>query len=709
MGANRFDGQAFRAAVSPGESRRPFFFPREGSMVQDSAPPRFLTHQERLVEYFQSFTPAQRKVLSELYDVGSVEGEAIAQCWLKHPERVLEVIRQKVKGSLGWRVIEETAMEHDLGLDLQWVPARQRRELERLGVFRILKEEHGGPVAMMPAAVAALLAGHIKGQRGSLILLLGKESSERIDELAGTWGLEGELSRVEKILELSNHFSGPDAIDEILEMLPTPDWIGDAMMVMELGGLCFWQQIYGYDLENGPAGGENVVPLMRRDERRHQQAVAEALQDLGVLFRMESEELEYPMVAVPEELWMGFWDLGLQWLTEWVVQALEVLDEVGLGGAPVAKRTSLQGIWKWLLCEAESERLRWKGEFFAPESLEVLEEVYVGESEADWEKWWQLGLAFRLFWPEKRRGKKDQGRIARGIEAEVLLDRSRQGFFRECLLEWCVGYYGQEADRKLGEALGIDETWRERALPVMETHSDMIPAWMHHPGVDSSTTGGGWLREPESGTEQMVLFEAVIASTFVVSTKLSWLDLLSLLEGERYYPVSALVELLQCCASVSMFTQLGVVLGQQPAAVYLPFQRSSFLMDAQHQARVQEWVEDLFDHLLVPLGVASYSEDRQSVSFEPLALRIQNPPGWPEEERERFIADVCGEEESFSIPDGRDGGLRQVAVVPGREEKRVSAEVPLKELLALGKERVVECFDGKVLIFDRSVEGSPGD
>lgn len=656
--------------------------------MSDSFDDLFPSHAARLEEYFSTFSAPARRKMKTAYGLMNAEPETIAKFWLRSPDKVRDVVREKVKSSVAWRVISEAALEHDLGLAVDWVPKKERKQLEDLGLMRCIEDSDGFPIALMPAPTAAIFADQVTGHRGSLVLLLGRAPKEKIDEIGDTWFVDPELSWLEKILQISEQMSVPSGIEDILESLPSPGWIGDAMMVMELGGLCFWQQIFGYDIDPDEEGREKVVPLMRRDERQYQQEVAETLMSLGILFRLDGPDLEYPMLAVPEELWMGLWDLGMQWLTEWVTQGIDSL-ETSAGGISPLERRSLQPTLKWLLCEAKANRLTWEGKGFSEKSQKTLEPVYEGDTK--WQQWADFGFQYRIFSPGEAIEEKER-QISKGHEARSLLDRSRLGFFRECILEWCVGYNCGSADRLLGEALGIDEEWRQRALALVERHAEMFPMWMTYPGVETSSTGGGWLRESDTGTDQAIVFESVVASTFVTTTKLGWLDMLSLLEPDRLYSLPALAELMQCCAATAMFTQLGVVLGQQPAAVYLPFQRSSFLMDELHFSRIEEWVKEIFDELLVPLGIAHW--EGTMAAFEPAALRIQTPAGWPEEERLSFVHEIWGDELLFDIPDGRDAGLREVATVAKEQEGKISIYLPLEELLKKVEGKRVNSFDG---------------
>lgn len=644
--------------------------------------------RSQLVAHLASYTAKQRIEISRLYEAPS-KVEELADFLIAHPEHVLETARKEIESSLAWRLVEEAVLEHDLGLDLDWAPVKHHRLMIRLGLLRPKRDGQGKSWAVMPGALAAIFADRVTGQRSSLVILLGRAPEERVSDLAKEWGLSTEGSKVEQILRICDHFAREDMVMDLLEALPNPDWIGDAMMVMELGGVCYWQQVFGVDVEANGQESDNVVPLMRLSERRQQREIAEALTDLGVLFRLELEGMDYPMVAVPEELWSGLWQLGRQWLMEWAAQAEEVVEQTGMGRKNGKPPVDLQAVLKWFLCE----ELQWDSEGLTAETREKLAANYHGDQKPHWEDWWELAQEFRVLWADPT------GEVAPGIEAPSLLRLSREQFQREGLREWCMGYGASLADAHLGEAVGLDDPWRRRAMKALKKNGDWVPLWMELEGVESTTTGGGWLRESGTGPEEIVLYEAGVTTAFVLMTKLTWLDLLSLLDKERFYSVKGLVGVLQSVAGLSMFSQLGLVLEQQPAAIYLPFQRASFMMDQRHQPRFEEWVKDIIDHLLIPLGVASYGEDEDLVWLDTAALRIDNPPGWPPEQRHDLMTALFGNEVEFELPEQKANGLRQVAPTVSDEANQVSVQMPLDEILEAAVGREVIGFDGEVLEF----------
>lgn len=652
-----------------------------------------------LVRHLYEFDERARKAMSRLYEAPGSSPEELAEFWVRSPDVVLEVARRELKSAAAWQAVEEVTIEHDVGAALDWASARSRRQMKRLGLIRFVQDDDGNEWAVMPGLLASIFAPHVTGDRGSLPILLGRSDLEKLQGLCQLWELPTGGSKLELIGRLIDHFSREEMVQDILEALPSPDWIGDALMILELGGLCFWQQIYGYDLETALGEAGNVIPLMRRADRQRQQEMAEALMDHGVIFRLESLGEGYAMVAVPEELWKGLWQLGRVWLLEWTVQAVAAMEEEALGQPWKRRPMELQAALKWLVIEAKSGRLRVGDDEIDEDSRDELREVLGEDLNPLWRGWWDLGYELGILAKSRRRAVKP------GPEYLSLLNRRPADFQREVLLEWCLNYAAIGADFKLGQAFGLDDEWRKRAVQLLHSQDEMVPFWMEIPGVESATTGGGWLREPGTGGDELIDLETRLTVTFVILTKFSWLDLLSLLPTERSYTVESLVELAQCVAALSMFTKLGMVLRNYPIAVYLPFQRASFLMDHLHESPFREWVEDIIDDLFVPLGIAEWADERDRIMLDTEVLRIESPPGWPEDDRRALIQELFGEEAEFEMPRRRETELRAVAPGADAEDGGLSIEEPIQDLLAAAQGKRVLHFDGKILSLG-SDEGS---
>ena len=651
-----------------------------------------VTHRQRLEAHLGEFSSRQRTRMAEIYDVDENTPEAIAAAWLSHPERFAEVVEEHVPAGSAWRVLEELVLEHDIGLSIGWATIRSRQILQRLGIAKTRRSEEGELWAVIPGAIAAMLAGRIQGQRPSMIMLLGRVDDEEIARLEALYGVAPEGSRIERVLRLAETFEQPDTVAQMVESLPNQDWIGDAMMVLELGGVCYWQQIYGYDLDPtwGEAPDEKIVPLMRTQDRQHQQDVAEHLLQAGVLFRFDDPVLHVPMVAVPEELWRELWTLGRRWLFDWIAQSFYDLSDQGARRAVTAAPADLQAVLKWLALELDREPLALsKGGHLNEASVSRLNAI--SEAPVNWEAVVSLATEARIF-----RAKK--GRLERGVEFDLMLDVPRRRFARELLLEWVIGYSGERADRLMAEAIGLDDLWRRDAISMLRQSDEMVPRWMTYSGVPTHETGGGWLRGAGEGSVDAVIFEAGLVMGFGIALKMTWLDLVSLLEAERWYTVDSLVEMLQCTAAATMFSQLGMVLEHQHSTVYLPYQRASFFMDTYHGPKFREWLEAILDELLVPLGAAQRSEGGDLVYLDTRQLRIESPPGWPEEHRAEIIQEILADEELiFDLPAHGGPELRSVSLIEEAQPARVSVAEPLKTLRGLVGDRRVARFDGRYL------------
>ena len=655
-----------------------------------------------LVTHLQSFDDRQRAKLAEIYGTDQGEAAGLAEFMVANPSRVVEVIRRELTTSTGWRLLEDAVVDHDLPIPLDWAPPAQRRELQKLGLVRMTVTPEGATVASLPGALAAILADRVEPARASLPILLGRQSRDEVQRIARAWDLPAGGSKIEILLRISDHFYSPQIGPQILERLPNPDWVGDALMVLELGGFCHWNQVYSFDLEERLGAQTKVVPLMKSDERAMQRDVAETLEELGILFRVAMGEADHQGLAVPEELWPALWQQGRRWLMDWNREAQWILlDEVHQRGVP-PRPVELQHIYRWWLVEAKGDRLRHDGEEgeLTPGTLRRLREVYHGPGEPDWQGAWRLARELLIF------EENPYGSVRVGGQARSLLEGTPRELVGHGLLEWCLSYSGEAADEKLALAIGLDDAWRGQAVELMKRHGEPVPPWFTRRGVEPGATGGGWLREPGTGPEDLVLFEVGLTSAFVLTTKLLWLDLLSLLDQEGNYFRDGLVQSMQCAAGLAMFQQLQRILEEQPAPLYLPFLRASFLMDQRHHSQVGEWVDDVIREVLVPLGCAVV-DDEQWVWLRPGRLEVPNPPGWTTEFRREFLEEIFETELTFEAGDRSRPAIRAVAPVAARDEGRIAIDEDFDELLRLTQGRLVESFDGMALTLSEDGEEQP--
>lgn len=640
-----------------------------------------------LLEYLEGYTDRQRQIIASAYGVDGASARDIAQGWLSDTSNFLQVVEGKLGSSQAWRLLEEMAFEHDTPVEIEWMPKRARGKLTDLGLLKPKRGPDKLWEGTLPAAVAVLLAPKLNGTRPSLPILLGQESPERLRELAERHGLEESLPRVETILMLSERFLEAGSVERILELLPDPEWIAAALMIIELGGICYWQEIFGYDLEETPSAERKVVPLMRSQERSEEQNIARALLDLGVIFRTEEEGSEFPLVAVPEELWGGLWELGRGWLMEWTSTAYYNLEEQGARRAGDEEHADLQAMFKWMILEGDRQALFVeKGE--PSEELCAHFSQIGGHDDAFWSTVARLGLEMRVL-------SDHTGQLTYGAEYQALLDLPRGPFVRQALFEWCTGFAAGGADEHLGRSIGLDESWRERMFEILVERHEFVPLWMQFEGVPSQTTGAGVLRAAESGSDELLLMEMGFVVGFVWTLKLVWLDLLSMLESERWYPLTAITELFQMIACLGLFSQLIHLLEHPHLSLYLPVQRASFFTDAFHTAQFRSWTEEVLIHLFIPLGIAALSEDGEMVWLDTRHLRIQSPPGWPDDERVEILKELFGQDElDFRIPNGR-AGLRQVAPDVAIVEGKISLDAPIEALRQSLHGHEVKRFDGR--------------
>ncbi|MEM1348299.1 MAG: hypothetical protein AAGI01_07090 [Myxococcota bacterium] len=645
---------------------------------------------EALVAHFEAFSAAQRKKLSKSYAVPSGEAEALATAWCLNPERVLDVVRAQLDSSSALDLMEDLALDHDLPIELRWSDRRSRRKLAKLGL--VAPAVSGTPSArecVMPASIAAILAPMLQGVRPSLPLLLGRASEQEVDQLALRFGVDGP-GKIPKILGLRDVFMREEHVERLLAMLPEPEWLGGALMVLELGGMCYWQEIFGMELEQKvKAEGEHkVVPLMLRHERTEERDIARHLLELGVLFRIEEPDPgPHALLAIPEELWYGVWTLGRSWLMEWLGATWFDTEDSGLKRQGAGRADDMVARLKWLACEADAGRL-------TPERTADVAAVSALELE---EVEWTIGFAEELGLLVLQEG-------AWVLDAERLdvLDLPRSGFVRAALYEWCVGIIGETVDRSLGTAIGVDEGWRNDVLGFFAQRGEIAPRWLWSEGVATELTGTGYLRAKDAGTTEGYIAEFALLNGYVWSLKLLWLDVLSLLPEQQWYPVGLVSELLQLLSAMTVFTHLSSVLEANGASLYIPAQRSSFLTDHVHVNAFDAWLEDIVTELMGPLGVAEFSEDRERVWLDTRMLSVESPVGLEEEQRVQILEDLLGEEvaERFSPPRPAANGWRPLVQVSARDEdeRRVALTTSVRELLSRVRGRKIARYEGDVLV-----------
>lgn len=671
-------------------------------MDTDEAP---VDHFGDLVDYLSEYPADQREKLADRYGAVSEGPDDIAREWCQEPEGFRETVDGVLRNRAAEDAVRELVYEHDAPVGTDWMGASTMQQLVDAGLLnRLVTSPFYEREVVFPGALAASLADKLEEPRSSLAVLLGREPRESLDELAAEYDLATTGSRIEVILRLMDFFAGPEAVDEIVGRVGNPDWLGPVMMVLELGGVCYWREVFGYDFDRENDEESNIIPLMREEERAEERRIAERLQALGLVYRFDAVDSEFEMVAVPEELWQPIWGMGRDWLWDWTYRAYRGLREMAAGGESWRPEAALQDVGKWLVCEAAAARLEFEDGAIVAEELERLGEASTGlevDVEVQIETLYELSVL--------RPGV--DGFVMLGAEYQKLLDMERESFVRNVLYEWCGGFVGSAVDSRLPKAFGLDESWREQAVEILRARHEYIPRWMQFEGVPQERTGAGCLRETEENNPELLSKEVGITNGYVWSSKMLFLDLLSVLESGRRVPLGGLVELAQMSASVCLFFRVGQLLEDPRNYFYLPVQRSSLLTEPFHTTEFEGWLVETIETLFEPLGVASLQED-ETVWLETEHLRVKSPPGWASEERERLLQQILGREEiEWSEPNLGGPPLEAVEEpeerVGGAETRdRISLERSIDEILGVAEGRPVERFDGEAITFGAPVVGS---
>ncbi len=653
-----------------------------------------LPYRDELILHFSELSESRKQAVAEIYGQNDPSARELAELVMGGPEPLRRAVEHRIRGAKGWHFFREMVINHNRALRVAGASSQQRGPLMELGLLATGVDEQGRQVATMPAGIAMVFAEEARGHRASMPLLLSTQSEERLDALAQTWGVDQGGSRGETILALADTFRRSETFDAILERLPNEDWLGDALTVLELGGTCFWPQVFGFDAEDyAMKGGDNVVPMMDREMRRQQQEVAERLLELGVLIRFEIEvgkEDLPPMVAVPQELWPPFLDQGMSWLEGWVHQAMAGASHHSVEASGEMDQGDLVGVAKWLCLEADRGRVEVTGEGLVQSLQRDLSETYQGDRPLD--------LEATVAWLRRLRVLEgDRGALKVNAEKASGLDEEGEVFVEALLSNWIAGASGSEADEDLAAAIGLDSDWQGQINARRHQYADLVPRWMEHEGVEAQLTGAGCLRDPGTAPEEVLQFELLMTIKYAARTKLLWLDALSRLPRGRSVPMVGVVDLLRTAAAYSSFEKIGQVLSSHPAQIYLPFQRSSVLMDPRHLEVMETWVEKVFDRLLVPLGVADRDEEREMVRLKNEGLKVELLPDWVTEGLGRASEKVFKEGETPE-PEPSKVSLRAVHSGGNGQSRRLPITVELQELRRQIESSSIEAFDGEHIL-----------
>ena len=653
---------------------------------------------QALVDHLASFGEPLRHKLATLYGAPDASAKAIAARWTLDPEAVREVVAQKVRSAQLHTLLEDLVLDHDLPLRVEWSERKHLQQLVDLGLLRPLASRGRGipRTVSMPGALAAILSPTVTGMRPSLPIIMGRMERDEVAAIAKQHGVE-EGPLLVMMYELRDHFEEPDTLEGILDMLPEPEWLGGALMAIELGGMCYWQEIFGTGVEQPE---ENIVPLMRDFERRQEQDIALTLAELGLIFRLEGDPSGYPMLAIPEELWHALWTLGRGWLMEWVTHTIDALVDNGARKLrSVAASEPLQHRLKWLLCEARLER-------FAYPVSEVLSEQLsqkAGVSAEDCAAWIEQATSLELLAVTETAKADDRLEPELWLEPAdehlEVLELGRAPFARHALRAWCMGGFGEKSDRHAAPAIGLDDAWRQQVLELeLGPYDALLPAWVHGEGMEPQMTGTGYLRNLSTSTPELLMLELGLVNSYIWSTKVLWLDLLSLLEDGRWYPLGLLQELLQLVAALTLFNHLAHILEHPAFSHYLPVQRASFLSDPMHVTSFDDWAAEVVEDVMVPLGVAAIEDGLVMLSTRD--LRVESPTGMPDELRVESLRELIGDDEfEFVIPESNGPKLSIAAVHEPREDGSLPLDSPLPKLFEwLEGKRIVRYEDGRLIL-----------
>lgn len=633
-------------------------------------------HFERWVAYFETLPGSERVRLAALYGASRATARELATYLCDHHEQVVQVVDEALGDTEARLLMQEIVLDHDLEVPLMPSPLSARKTLAKLGIIPDARATH----AEVSGAWAAVLAPLLSGTRTSVMTLLGNVDDALLQRMVKAWG--GQPGPyIANVLFVADRLGREETLNEIVERLPDLDYMGAAMVAIELGGVCFWQEVFGYDLE--PTRDAKVVPFMRRDERAMEKDIAETLMELGVIFRVD--EHEAPMLVVPEELWQPVWDLGRSWLLDWVADTFDATSLASQRRDEPA-RGDLQATFKFLVLEADGGHLTWNVDALDEAAFTRLAQVG-GQSPAFWEEVVELGLQLGVFRP-------DGVNLQPNGAQESLLDLPRQAFGRQVMFAWCMGTLGKAAEQHLAKAMGLDDVWRRQMLKVLRRADETTPLWLLFEGVEPMMTGAGCLRDIEDSPDDLLIGEYGIANALIWTTKLLWLDLLSMLPGDYWYSKRALAELLQILAAFSTFSHILQVLEHPDVGFYVPVQRASFMTDPMHTPEFETWVDQVVRHLMEPLGVAARSADGDFVWLDTGALRVPSPPGLLDEHRETLVRDIFGDAGvSFKVPGAAPMRLHRVPSDVADSE--IGLDAPLQALRAWLGERTLTRFDGQ--------------
>ena len=667
-------------------------------------------HFQELERHFEAFTDREREALAERFGAPAASARALAAQLIVAPERLHEALDQAPLSARSEELLEALLVEHGVQVTIHAAQASRSAldELRRAGLIvwapDALKRARRATIKLLfPSALAIALAPRYGASRPSFALLSGGLSDAEVAALAERHQVAAG-ARLVMLIELAERYVEDHFLDGVLAQLDDQEQIGPAITALELGGMCYWQDVFGFGegerLEEEFEGEAKVLPLIRDDALRSQQQMADLLLSLGVVFRFSLPESPWPMLAVPEELWMPLWTLARDWVLGWIEHTYGALRESALG--------QLEGDLEALSPRLFRQRLRWLCAELAAHPTgcrtpKLIERLNAQRPELDEAQIVALLEGAAELKMVRRRAKIEQ----LTAEAGELLARPAGELARRLLAAWCEGRGPRYAEEHVGRAFGLDETWRvmtHKALRL-EGHpnSPPIPPWMMSAGVDHELTGMGYLRDLDDLQDSaLLLSEFALTQSVLTASRLIWLDLLSTLIEGQSYATSTIAELLQFSAALSLFQHLAHLFERPQLSQYIPLQRPDYLTLPIHIDGFNDWSDSILERVLAPLGLARVDRGRR-VSFRPRLLRVEGIEEIPNELRAQLIHDTLGYD---SFPIGEIAarkqalGLRVLSTLrdippaePSRHGEACSLDEPFAALRARLKGHRIERYD----------------
>ncbi len=581
---------------------------------------------KELVHHFEGFSEEERARLSRLYQSSSKEPSALAMSICLAPERILELVALHGLSAQAQDLLGGLLHEHGVEVQIHGAYGDNLNALKELRDFGFLvwpdeKRDLLAPLTLIfPSVFVLVFHEMVEPSRPSLFLLSSVLSDDDVRALCKRY-LLSMGNRVVMLMELADLFHGEGAISKILELLEHPDEIGPAITALELGGMCYWQDVFGFD-ESGQVPEENdisvanVLPMVNDKLLGEQRKIADKLLDLGVIFKMNLDHAEFSMLAVPEELWINLWTLARDWIVGWIEgtfldlsgQAVSMMVAPGVD-VNKAQSESMFMLAKCIVVVLVSHKQ------LTPDALyEELVRQGWELSHTTFDLLWMMCCRVELITQSTQ---DDQIILSPGsVDRLSLLERSFDGFVQEILCAWSLGQSTHELEREVGRAVGLDESWRVGALPIIEQvleeqgDLDKCPGWILCEGIEHEMTGMGYLRDLDQLMEALAVSEFATANSILGTTRSLWLDILSQLEEDRWYSMELLSGLLQYVLAASLLHHLAHLFEHPEMSQYIPLQRPDYLILPVHVNGLKDWVDIIVHELFVPFGLASVSGER---------------------------------------------------------------------------------------------------